>query len=117
MKIQLNSDASIHGNEALSAHLSTSLEGALERFKEEITRVDVHLSDRRGGKDGPHYQRCMLEASLEGRQPVAVMDHAPTMEQAIQGAAQKLARMLGSRIGRKRERDKASDLPSFGVEP
>lgn len=29
-----------------------------------------------------HIQRCMLEARLKGRQPVAVTDHAATLERA-----------------------------------
>ncbi len=36
----------------------------------------------------------MLEARLEGRQPVAVTDNATTLEQAVHGAAQKLVRLL-----------------------
>lgn len=45
----------------------------------------------------------MLEARLEGRQPVAVTDHAATLEQAVQGAANKLVRLLDSTLGRLHE--------------
>ncbi|OGA98053.1 MAG: ribosomal subunit interface protein [Burkholderiales bacterium RIFCSPHIGHO2_12_FULL_69_20] len=112
MKIQLNTDAHIDGTEALAAQVSATVALALERFSEHVTRVEVHLSDDNADKRGQQDQRCMLEARLEGRQPVAVTDHAATPEQAVQGAAQKLARLLDSTFGRLHEhREKASVLP------
>lgn len=112
MKIQLNTDVHIDGNEALAAQVSAMVEQALDRFSEHITRVEVHLADENAGKNGQKDQRCMLEARLEGRQPVAVTEHAATLEQAVQGAAQKLARLLDSTFGRLHEhREKASVLP------
>jgi ribosome-associated translation inhibitor RaiA len=117
MKIQLNTDAHIHGTEALAAQVSTSIEEALEHFKEHITRVEVHLSDENSGKHGQHDQRCMLEARLEGRKPVVVTDHAATLEKAVDGAAKKLAHLLESTLGRLHDhREKSSTLPLSGDE-
>lgn len=118
MKIQVNTDVHIDGNEALAAQVSASVEQALERFSEHVTRVEVHLGDKSGGKSGQQDQRCMLEARLEGRQPVAVTEHAATLEQAVDGAAQKLARLLDSTLGRLHDhREKASGPPLTGAEP
>jgi len=118
MKIQLNTDVHIEGTEGLAAKVSAWVEQTLGRFSEHITRVEVHLSDENGGKSGPRDQRCMLEARLEGRQPVAVTDHAATLEQAVHGAAQKLANLLENTFGRlHHHREKASDLPLSGAEP
>jgi len=118
MKIQLNTDVHIVGTEAIAAQVSATVEQALERFSAHITRVEVHLSDENGGKSGPHDQRCMLEARLEGRQPVAVTDHAATLDQAVQGAAQKLAHLLDSTLGRLHEhRAKTSGPPLSGADP
>lgn len=118
MKIQVNTDANIHGTEGLAAEVSASVEQALEHFKEHITRVEVHLSDESRGKSGQHDQRCMLEARLEGRKPVAVTDHAVTLEQAVGGAAQKLAHLLESTLGRLHDRrDKTPTLPLSETEP
>jgi len=112
MKIQINTDANIHGTEALAAQISASVEQALERFKEQITRVEVHLSDESHGKSGQHDHRCMLEARLEGRQPVAVTNHATTLDQAVDGATQKLEHLLEKTLGRLHDRrEKASHLP------
>ena len=118
MKIQLNTDVHIDGTETLAAQVSATVEQALDRFSAHITRVEVHLSDENGGKSGQHDQRCMLEARLEGRQPVAVTDHAATLDQAVQGASQKLARLLDSTLGRLHEhREKTSGLPLSGTDP
>ena len=118
MKIQLNTDVNIDGNEALAAQVSATLEQALERFSEHVTRVEVHLSDENAGKSGQQDQRCVLEARLEGRQPVAVTAHAATLEQAVHGAAQKLASLLSSTLGRLHDhREKTSGLPLSGTEP
>ena len=103
MKIQLNTDVHIEGNEALATHVTTTVKHVLGRFSEHVTRVEVHLSDVNGGKTGDHDKRCMLEARLEGRQPVAVTEQAASLHLAIDGAAHKMARMLESTFGRLNE--------------
>ena len=122
MKIQLNTDVHIDGNDALAAQVSATVAQALDRFSEHITRVEVHLADENAGKNGQKDQRCMLEARLQGRQPVAVTEHAPTLEQAVQGAAQKLAHLLDSMLGRLHEHRgqqgvRTSDPTLPGTEP
>lgn len=118
MNIQLNTDVHIDHTETLTARVSATIEQALGRFAQQVTRVEVHLSDENGGKSGQQDQRCMLEARLEGRQPVAVTDYAATLEQAVNGAAQKLARLLESTLGRLHDQHKtASDLPSSETDP
>lgn len=118
MKIQLYTDAHIDGTEALAAQVNATLEQALSHVAGHVTRVEVHLSDENGAKRGPHDQRCLLEARLEGRQPVAVTEHAATPVQAVQGAAHKLARLLDSTFGRLHDhRDKTVDTPAPGTEP
>jgi len=118
MKIQLNTDVHIDGTEALAAQVSATVEQALKRFSERVTRVEVRLSDENGGKSGQKDQRCMLEARLEGRQPVAVTDHAATLEQAVHGAVHKLAHLLDNTLGRLHDhREKTSGLPVSGKDP
>jgi hypothetical protein len=112
MKIQLNTDVHIDGAEAQAGHVSATVEQALARFSAHVTRVEIHLSDANGAKSGQLDQRCMLEARLEGRPPVAVTDHAATVEQAVQGAARKLVHLLDSTLGRLHDhRDKPSGRP------
>ncbi len=99
MKIQINTDNNIVGSEELTQQTQALVEGALERFTEQITRVEVHLSDENSHKGGAD-KRCMMEARLEGMEPVAVTDQAENMEQAVNGAADKLEKMLKHTLGR-----------------
>ena len=117
MKIQVNTGAHIDGHDRLAAHVSKTVEQALGHFKDHITRVEAHLSDENADKGGAHDHRCMLEARLERRQPVAVTEHAATLEQAIQGAAKKLAHLLDSTYGRvQAARKKGPDAPTLAAD-
>ncbi|QCB46898.1 HPF/RaiA family ribosome-associated protein [Hydrogenophaga sp. PAMC20947] len=117
MKIQVNTGAHVDGHDRLAAHVSAQIEEALGHFSDHVTRVEVHLSDENGDKGGLHDQRCMMEARLQGRQPVAVTEHAATQAQAVQGAAQKLAHLLDSTYGRvQAARKKVSDAPMPGAD-
>lgn len=101
MQIQIHTDRNIEGSEALSAYVSSETESALSRFSDHIARVEVHLSDensdKKGGKDG---LRCVIEARLEGHQPIAVTHQATTLDQAVHGAVNKVTRLIESTIGR-----------------
>jgi len=117
MKIQINTDGHIQSSESLTTVVQDAIRHDLSRFAEHITRIEVHLSDENAGKSGHRGQRCMMEARLEGRQPVAVTEQAPAMAQAVQGAAQKLAHLLGSALGRQHDHhDNTYDLPLSDAE-
>ncbi|MGI8967338.1 MAG: hypothetical protein ACR2H1_14820, partial [Limisphaerales bacterium] len=79
MKIQINTDNNIEGSDELTQQTQAVVESALERFAQQITRVEVHLSDENSHKGGID-KRCVMEARLEGMQPVAVTDQAEHME-------------------------------------
>ncbi len=66
------------------------MERTLGHRAEHVTRVEAHLSDENGKKGGRFDTRCMMEARLEGRQPIAVAHEAETIAQAIDAAADKL---------------------------
>ena len=100
MKIQVNTDHHIEGREAMVQQSKAALESALGHLAEHITRIEVHLSDENGKKVGNHDQRCMMEARHEGHQPIAATHEAETMEEAIDGAAEKLKRSLDQTLGR-----------------
>jgi ribosome-associated translation inhibitor RaiA len=117
MKIQLNTDIHIEGTQALAAWIRSTIEHALARFGEHLSRVEVHLSDENGDKGGPQDQRCLLEARLEGRQPMVVTAHAATVEQALQGAIHKLARRLDGTLGRQQGHRTPLVVPSTVVKP
>jgi hypothetical protein len=109
MKIQVNTDANIAGHAARVDGVSRIVEQALGRFRDHITRVEVHLSDENSAKTGPLDQRCLLEARLQGRQPVAVTEHAASQDQAVRGATDKLTHLLDHTLGRALDRRTASN--------
>ena len=100
MQIQINTDHNIHGYESAAATVRLTLENALARFSTHITRVEVHLGDENASKRGGDDKRCMMEARVEGHAPVAVTQHAATVGQAINGAAEKLLHRLERILGR-----------------
>ncbi|MBI5016222.1 MAG: HPF/RaiA family ribosome-associated protein [Deltaproteobacteria bacterium] len=112
MQVQVNTDRNIEGHKALAAHVSGSVESALSRMSEHITRVEVHLSDENSDKSGRTDKRCVMEARLEGRQPVAVTHHAATLDQAIDGATDKLTRLIESTLGRQHDQERRRTDPS-----
>jgi hypothetical protein len=103
MQIQINTDRHIEGRERLAAWATGVVEQALSRVSDRITRVEVHLSDENADRSGRQDKQCMMEARLEGRQPVAVTHQAASMDQAVHGAAEKLIGAIDSIIGRQRD--------------
>ncbi len=68
------------------------------------TRVEVHLAGQYGNKTGGHGKRCLMEARLEGHQPIAVTDEADSLREAIAGAAGKLKHSLDRTLSRLNDR-------------
>jgi ribosomal subunit interface protein len=100
MLIQVNTDNHIQGTERLSNYVKAVIGGSLERFAERVTRVEVHLNDTNGAKGGDHDKRCGIEVRIAGLDPLAVSDHSGDLEQAIEGAAQKLVTLLDRQLGK-----------------
>lgn len=96
------------------ASVTAAIETGLARYKDRLTRVEVHLSDVNGPKGGPD-ARCALEARAAGRQPVAVTNDAATSNDAVKGAIEKMDRLLTTAFGRAddvRGGTSASGLPT-----
>jgi ribosome-associated translation inhibitor RaiA len=102
MEIQFNTDKNIDGNEELIASLTALIAKELNRFKNQITRLEIHLSDEDSSKDGINDIRCMIEARLEGLKPIAVTNNANSDENAVKGAVDKLNSSLKTTLGRLR---------------
>lgn len=100
MQVQVNASNGIENKETLERWADEFLNDALARFRQEITRVEVQLSDENSGKKGAGNKRCMLEARLNGRDPLAVNHHGDTQDEAFRGATQKLVRLLEHTLGK-----------------
>ena len=102
MTIQFNTDKTISGSEGNTAPFIAQITDELSRFASNITRIEVHLSDENGKKDGLNNIRCLMEARLEGKQPIAVTNQADSVDQAVSGAIDKLKASLETITGRER---------------
>jgi len=102
--VQIHTDPNIRSSPELTAQVEALVTGTLERFSDRISRVQVHLGDENGHKGGSNDKRCMMEARLDGRPPIAVTQQAPTLDQAMDAAAEKLERSIDSMLGRLNDR-------------
>jgi hypothetical protein len=100
MQIQVNSDKNIAVDTELTRSVEAEVNRAVGRFENQITRVEVHLSDANSHKPGLRDKRCLMEARPAGRQPLSVSEEAGSVEQAVRGAAGKLKNSLESLFGK-----------------
>ncbi len=100
MQIQFNTDNNISGTDQLKEKLSAILTDSLSRFKDKITRLEVHLSDENGKKAVGKDKRCMLEARVENLKPIAVTSDETNIEQAVIAATDKLVAALNTTMGK-----------------
>lgn len=105
MQVQVNTDDHIEGGESLAQWITSESKSRLARFQDQITRLEVFLTDLDAGKSGANDKRCRIEARVTGRQPVAVTDEADKMANAFTGAVDKLARALDTDLGRVKDRN------------
>ncbi len=117
MQIQINTGDSVEGREALSHHAETVVKDALGRFLDQVTRIEIHLSDVNGQKAGDNDKRCLMEARVAGRQPIAVTESANSVHQAIDGATQKMKRSLDGVLGKLADKRRAAAPPIADRDP
>jgi len=104
MHVQVYSDSNAGAHEEFAQRVTGTIESALSRFGDQITRVEVHLTDVNAGKGGTDDKRCTMEARLAGMHPIAVSHQAGTVLHAIDGATAKLERALDSAVGKLHQR-------------
>ena len=100
MQILINTDRHVDGEADLVQRLEEQIASALSRYAEQVTRVEVHLSDQNADRGGAIDMRCALEARPAGKPPIAVGHSAATTEEACTGAVKKLRNLLDSKYGR-----------------
>lgn len=105
MQVQVNTDDHIQGGESLAQWIQDEVGTRLARFKENVTRLEVFLSDLDSSKSGVDDKRCRLEARVVSRQPVTVTADADKMAAAFIAAVEKLSRALDADLGRVKDRN------------
>jgi len=101
MKVQVNTSNDIDNKDALERWASEYLNEHLARFEQDITSIEVQITDENHSpKGGGVDKRCMLEARVNGRAPIAVTNYGPDQNLAFRGAADKLQNALDHAIGK-----------------
>jgi|APIni6443716594_1056825.scaffolds.fasta_scaffold514040_1 ribosome-associated translation inhibitor RaiA len=98
--IKFNTGNNVILSEGLIASSTSLISAELSRYSHQITRVEVHLSDKDGNNDGFNDKRCMVKARLAGMNPIAVTSNGKSHEQAFFGAIDKMKTSLEKITGR-----------------
>lgn len=101
MQVQVNTTG-LPNKESLDRWAEQFLMDEFERFRQDITRVEMHLSEEGTARHGVS-KRCTLEARLAHRQPLVAHHDGENQDLAVRGAADKLRRLLESTLERERD--------------
>ncbi|MBS7457503.1 HPF/RaiA family ribosome-associated protein [Coralloluteibacterium stylophorae] len=115
MQVQTNTDSNIQGRESIAEHVEQVLESTLARFRDRITRVEVHLSDVNAGKGGDDDKKAVMEVRPAGAAPTVVSATAGNLRDAIKGAAAKLVSALEHSLGKQSNHHRGPPAPSDPV--
>lgn len=96
MQIQINTDKNIEGSERLVKFYTTEVTNELDRFEHFVTRIEVYFGDENSEKEGKNDKRCLIEARIAKKQPVAVTAYEDTVEKAFYSALEKVKRILNA---------------------
>lgn len=103
MLVQINTDKNIEGHSRMNEFFSEEIKKELARFDDKITRIEVHLGDENGDKFGKNDKKCMIEARMEKKNPIAVTAHSESPEKAFYEAVEKIKRSLSTTLEKMRE--------------
>ncbi len=114
MHVQVKFGSDANGNAQWMQHITDVVESGLARFRDQLTGVQVFISDENSrSKAGGTDKRCLIEVRLAGMQPIAVRTHAATYEAAVSENVDKMERTLEHRLGRLE--DKGARIPFGGI--
>jgi len=110
MLVHIVTDNHIEGSEDLKQWITDLVTSSCERFGPQMIRVDVHLSDENGAKEGKNDKRCLLEARLSGLEPVVASQSGATLGQCVDAAIDTLLESLDRKIERQDQRKGATSF-------
>ena len=103
MLVQIHTDKNIEGGSRFTEYFTTEIKNELARFDEIVTRVEVHITDENGNKSTPNDKKCVIEAKVEKKQPIAVTANADSAEKAFFEALEKIQRVLDTTVEKIKE--------------
>ncbi len=102
---------------AIEAWVRRKLVGVFRRYGAKMTAIEVHFEDVNGTKRGDNDARCVMEARVNGREPVAIRARADDLYAAIDAAARKLdaaicraVERIDTRARRRFRQDRTGDV-------
>ena len=110
MQIQINSDKNIPMHAKLSGLIEAELHRILGRFEDQLTRIEVYLSDENGNKSGAQDKRCVLEARPRHYPTLTVTNESADVQTSVSGAAGKMQRLMETSFGRLHDKHR-NDTP------
>lgn len=99
MLFQLRTDNHITNSEGLASSVQAATAPLTDHLGDRLRRVEVYLEDTNAGKGGIDI-RCTVEVHLAGLPAVAAHDQAGDVDEAVEGAVEKVLRVLEHKIGR-----------------
>lgn len=100
MQIQFNSGSRIDGGADVSGAVEARVRERLARFDGRLTRIEIHVRDVDGDRNGPRGVSARIEARPARGAPVATSDNARTADAAVSGALGKLVSLLDTAFGK-----------------
>ncbi|MGN5375428.1 HPF/RaiA family ribosome-associated protein [Sphingomonas hankookensis] len=100
MLVQINTDKRIESTEATNAAVEGRIRERLSRFTGRLTRVEMHLRDVDGDRNGSRGIEAKLEARPAGGQPIVVNDQAASVDSAVAGVIRKAVDILDRSFGK-----------------
>lgn len=104
MQFLFNSDNQTPLGSGAAEEVQAIVEARLDRISERLTRVEVHVSDVDGPRNGGDDKRCAIEIRPNGMRPIAASDQASTVEGAASAAADKVLKAFDRQIGKSTSR-------------
>ena len=103
VEIHINAGNGLDNKETMERWADGEVRRSLDRFSNDVRRVEVHFSDNNGTKGGADDKRCTVEALVAQSAPVAVTHDAASLAEALSGANAKMVRALDKQIGKRRD--------------
>lgn len=94
MNIEVRTDNHIENTARMIEYVRSQLKSEFERYSERLTHIEVHFSDLNADKGGDDDKRCMIEVRPAGLHPIAVTNKAGNIDQALDGAIEKMHHSL-----------------------
>jgi len=102
MQIRVEADEHIDSSEELTLRIEGVVEGSLDRYLDQVSRVEVHLCRQTRHSMGGRDMCCRMEAHVSSPKPIAVSHEAFTLTEAIHGASAKLERAIHDQFHQRR---------------